>query len=84
MTLQLHLPLDIELRLREQARRNGQPIEQFVLDAVHEKLRTSGPAKVLEGEAWLEAFDAFVRSRPRREGIHMDDSRESIYEGRGE
>jgi cytochrome P450 len=84
MTLQLQLSPELEQRLREQARLQGTAVEQYILNAVHEKLRASEPVQVLEGDAWFEAFEQFVGSRVRRDDVHMDDSRESIYDGRGE
>lgn len=38
----------------------------------------------LDREAWSARLRAFAASRPRREGVNMDDSRESIYEWDGQ
>jgi hypothetical protein len=38
----------------------------------------------LSHDQWQEKFDAFVASIPKTNATFVDDSRESIYEGRGE
>jgi hypothetical protein len=77
---------DIEAKLRERARQTGTSVEQFVSDAVKEALDRPAPAapQTLSTEHWLEAFDRWVESHPIRPGVNLDDSRESIYAGRGE
>jgi hypothetical protein len=44
---------------------------------------TRPPASELSAEAWIARFNAWAESHPRRD-IEIDDSRETIYAGRGE
>jgi uncharacterized protein (DUF1778 family) len=87
MNLQLTIPAEDEARLRERAAAAGKPVEEFVLDAVAEKLADSSAPKVaatpLRGKDWQREFDALLAAAPKVAHV-VDDSRESIYEGRGE
>jgi hypothetical protein len=86
MTIRIEFSPEIEARLREQARASGKEIEGFVSEAVEAKLAAAHApvAGEVDGNERLKLFREWVASHPSREGIHMDDSRESIYEGRGE
>lgn len=85
MTLTLSLPPHLEARLRERAAASGKDVEGFVREAVEEKLLASEPTGP-EGktrEQWAAEFKAWVESH--KPVTHfVDDSRESIYAGRGE
>ena len=92
MVLRLDLTAEAEARLRERAAADGKEVDRFVLDAVEEKLTGNGsgqpgsiasPAREETAQEWITSFDAWVQSHPRR-GYVADDSRESIYAGRGE
>jgi hypothetical protein len=86
MTLELHLPDHVEAELRRQAQARGEDVESFVLGAVQERLAgktETQPSCVLEGDAWEAEFAAWLASH-KPTGRFVDDSRESIYDGRGE
>ena len=60
--------------------------EKVVAD-LREKFDLTTDARTLQGnpEEWAKRLQAWVDSQPRRTGPStMDDSRESIYAGRGE
>ncbi len=85
MTIKLDIPAETEARLREQSQRSGKPIENFVREAIEEKLAgETKSARDLTSEERIELLRQWVAGHPKREGIHLDDSRESIYAGRGE
>ncbi len=92
MVLRLDLSPEAESRLRERAAAAGKEVDRFVLEAVEAKLSTESatePSDLVSArreespEEWIKRFDAWVNSHPRR-GYIADDSRESIYAGRGE
>jgi hypothetical protein len=82
------IPLSDELaeKTRLRARREGKEIAAFVQEAVEEKL-----ARPVESAAslqqnynqWHREFQAWIESHAPT-GHCVDDSRESIYAGRGE
>jgi plasmid stability protein len=85
MTVIVTLPSELEARLRERAAQAGQAVDAFVRDAVEEKLAgelTSTPSRLTSAQK-LAAYDAWIAGR---QGVDhfVDDSRDSIYEGRGE
>jgi hypothetical protein len=55
-------------------------IEQFAQDPV----AMPGVTPAMPPEDWILAHRAWLKSLPRRPDSTMDDSRESIYGGRGE
>ncbi len=89
MTLHVPLSEEAEARLRECAAAEGKDVPTIVAEAIEEKLR------ILEEEAadrqrrprtteeWVAEFRRWVASH-KPVGHFVDDSRESIYEGRGE
>jgi hypothetical protein len=84
MTVTLNLSQEAERRLRELAAQSGQTVEQYL-----EGLVTAPPAGTRAGQtelspaAWETAFRAWAAShQPLPQDA--DDSREGIYEGRGE
>jgi uncharacterized protein (DUF1778 family) len=86
MTLKLKLPSETEAKIREQAAVSGQNVEAFVLQAVAEKLAAadSQPSAVSRnGKDWMEKLRAWIDFHPVVTHF-VDDSRESIYAGRGE
>lgn len=85
MTIKLDLPAETEARLREQSQRSGKPIESLVREAVEEKLAGEPmSARDRTPEERIELLRQWVAGHPKREGVDLDDSRESIYAGRGE
>jgi hypothetical protein len=84
MTLNINLSVEMEAKIRALATASGQDVEAFVLNALDEKLAVedvADSAKSAESfEAWLQRWIAL---HPQV-GHTVDDSRESIYEGRGE
>jgi hypothetical protein len=85
MTLQLSLPAELEDQLRRRAAEQGVNIEKFVEEAVIDRLDAAPepvPGK-RSHEELLRALDDIIALHPRISG-HVDDSRESIYAGRGE
>lgn len=89
MTLQINLPVAIETALLARAAAEGIDVSTFVTEAVAERLATpeieaverSHPVRSAQGFA--ERLQALIDLHPRT-GCPVDDSRESIYEGRGE
>lgn len=87
----LHIPLsdESEARLRALAEAAGQDVSRLVAEAIEEKLtllddeaREATP-RPRTPEQWVAELRAWAASHPRRDYI-ADDSRESIYDGRGE
>ncbi len=88
MTLQVPLDEQSENRLREYAAATGKDVSSLVAEAIAEKLA------ILETEAgeqnrprttdqWIAELRAWAANHPRLDYV-ADDSRESIYSGRGE
>ncbi len=85
MTLNLNLSSEIEAKIRRQAAVSGQDVEAFVLEAVAEKLGdVDSPSSSLSnnGSDWLQKLQACIDLHPVVT-CFVDDSRESIYAGRG-
>ena len=86
MNVSVQFPVDIENALRNTAAAAGKDVETFVRDIVAERLAEEIPSPV-GGRLSHEEFRAKIRELVALRGVthgHMDDSRESIYEGRGE
>ena len=89
MSITIQLPPDAEKNLREQASLQGRTPEEHLGQLAQQWLRSNGaPAatqsgKELSKDEWLAEFRAWVASH---KPVHhfVDDSRESIYAGRGE
>jgi hypothetical protein len=81
MTVTLNLTPETERRLREKAARSGQTLEGYLEGLVREAAGTA-PAP-LPADEWATQFRAWVASH-RWLPVQADDSREGIYEGRGE
>ena len=87
----LNIPLspEKEAKLRERAAAAGKDVTEYVLSVVEEDLAIAeAPSSPradtpLETERWLKDSRAWVASHPRLDYL-ADDSRESIYAGRGE
>jgi plasmid stability protein len=85
MTLTLSFPPDTEAKLRERAAASGKDVETIVREAVDEKLAGDAPVGPAgkSGEQLAAERLAWVESHPPVTHF-VDDSRDSIYAGRGE
>ena len=84
MNLILHLTPETEVKLQEFVAATGMKPEELALEAIEEKLsRRPSSSRRLSVEEWTKRFDAWVATH-RPHDRFVDDSRESIYEGRGE
>ena len=86
MTLELNLSPEAEAKVRQLAASSGQDIEAIVLQAVAEKLADADMQPFqpsLNDQEWQEKLQAFINLHPVVTNF-VDDSRESIYAGRGE
>ncbi len=85
----LSIPLspDKEAKLRERAAAAGKDVTEYVLQVVEEDLAMTEPVAALDSpqkrEQWEKDLDAWAEGHPRLDSI-ADDSRDSIYAGRGE
>ena len=85
MVLQLTLSPDDEQKLRDLAQANATTVEGIVQDAIAKIRPLERPhASTLSPGERARLWREWAESHPRREGVHLDDSRESIYAGRGE
>lgn len=92
MALTLTLPPETEARLRNVAAAAGTDVNAFVQQAVEEKLTAAGdtiPPEKKTKEQWLAALNRWMAEVDKQAsmyppGLEADDSRETIYEGRGE
>ena len=86
MNLQVNLPKALEVALKAQATAAGKDVESFVLEALELALGqgTDGEStETLSHEQFRERLQQVIDLHPRG-NASMDDSRESIYAGRGE
>ena len=86
MTLDLQLSSETEAKIRASAAAAGQDVAAFVLQAVAEKLADaeSQPANPTQSDdEWSERLRAIIDLHPVATHF-VDDSRDSIYAGRGE
>lgn len=86
--MHISIPPELEARLCERAARTGKDVQTIVLETLQEKLSSSPvnpmtEARNASAEEWITRFEAWVDSHPPW-GRFVDDSRESIYAGRGE
>jgi hypothetical protein len=93
MSVTLELPPAIEQQLKERAARVGQTLEEFLRGLALHALAESRPdmlgpaltypAGILSIEERSKAIRAWADSHPRIDHC-VDDSRETLYAGRGE
>jgi hypothetical protein len=91
MSLTIELPVEIQEDLREKAAEHGLSVSSFVESAIRKELnairqKEQSPISVppsLTTEQWVAEFRAWTASH-RHLPHEADDSRESIYAGRGE
>ncbi len=85
----LNIPLspDKEAKLRERAAAAGKDVTEYVLQVVEDDLAATEPVAAPDSpekrEQWQKDLDAWAEGHPRLDSI-ADDSRDSIYAGRGE
>jgi|GEM_PF-700931 len=89
MTLMLDLSPETECLLKEKAKRAGLTLEDYVKKLAEQEVGSAnGPSPSfadLPAEAWSAKWRAWANAdRHLPGGIVVDDSRESIYAGRGE
>ncbi len=88
MTIRISLPAEIEAKLRERAAAEGKDPFALALEAVEEKLglRISGrpdtAARIAAWERFVAGMRGLTETLPS--GQRIDDTREAIYQGRGE
>jgi len=92
MTVTLTLQPETEAKLRERAAASGKDVSTLVREAVEEKLSAADARKATDDmpyARWFAEFGAWMDDVAKRapmypQGYVANDSRESIYEGRGE
>jgi hypothetical protein len=82
MPITISLPPETEQKLREKAARTGQTLEAY-LEQLAADSAAAGSAAGLSHEAWDAQFRAWIASHQPLD-TPADDSRDSIYDGRGE
>jgi plasmid stability protein len=82
VTVRLSDPAAQEFRRRAALR--GVSIEEYVRDVLEAAAELPKSPNQSDPVKWEADLRAWVASLPKGEGVTMDDSRESIYEGRGE
>lgn len=81
--MELQLPRETETWLHDQARQAGVTVQEVVVATLQEKARAAA-ARPREDEHRSAMADLRAWSQSHAAGGHaVDDSRESIYEGRG-
>ncbi len=88
MSITIPFTPEVESKLRERAAAEGKDLASFVREAVEERLGVSTDAR-RDSDRWTGEFSAWMREVAARAHSYppdstVDDSRESIYEGRGE
>jgi hypothetical protein len=83
MSLTLNLAPEIEQRLRNQAAQHGQSPEEYLARLVEQSLPVEPARRKRSTEEWLAEFYAWVATHADWPA-DVDDSRETIYAGRGE
>jgi uncharacterized protein (DUF1778 family) len=84
VTIDLPISVETEQKLKQHAQAAGQDVTSFVLEALEEKLASaSAKENNLTREQRLALFQEWASSQ-KSQLTEVDDSRESIYEGRGE
>jgi hypothetical protein len=68
-------------QLRRRASEQGVPLEEFARTVLEREAGT--PVAPQSSEDWVAEWREWSSNRPRRE-LSLDDSRDAIYEGRGE
>jgi plasmid stability protein len=95
MSILITLPEELERKLRERAAQRGQQLEEFARTILEQEVQSGSPTPQTQGqtrkpnpmrataEEWIAELRAWVDSH-KPFPVIADDSRESIYAGRGE
>jgi hypothetical protein len=88
MPVTLSLPPDTEQLLREKAALCGQTLEAYLQELAEREAHPTNASlptapSELPPEEWVTRWYAWATKQPIRDTV-LDDSRESIYAGRGE
>ncbi len=85
--LNLSLSPEKEAKLRERAAAAGKDLTEYILQVVEEDLAIGESAPAVDSpqkrDQWEKELDAWAEGHPHLDTI-ADDSRDSIYAGRGE
>lgn len=92
MTIILNLPTDVEQQLKKRAARDGQTVEEYLQKIAALQAALPDGSAAASALAYPPGFSAEERSKAIRDWAEshprvehfVDDSRESIYAGRGE
>jgi hypothetical protein len=83
MTIELPVTPTTFEKLKSFSANTGKSVAEIILEAVEEKLADEAAAEsILANGEWIDQLRAWSNSHPVRTTI-VDDSRDSIYEGRG-
>ena len=83
MNITLKVNVEVERKLQEAAALNDLTVEAYIQRLVEQSVAVSPPARTMAPVERREAFRAWVASH-KALPHEADDSRESIYAGRGE
>lgn len=84
MELRIDLSPEIEAKLRSRARTLGRDVTDLIAEAIEEKLSVvSQDSSHLSAEQWCSEWRVWAASHRTLDHV-VDDSRETIYAGRGE
>lgn len=84
MTLIIHLPAEIEHAVRERALAAGLDLDSFAAKVLTEEIAEAPePARRISRDEFQERLQRIINLHPIAKHF-VDDSRESIYAGRGE
>jgi hypothetical protein len=85
MNVRINFPAEIEATLLRQAVASGKDVETIVKEFVTERLAEESPplAKAASHDEFMATLHGIIDLHPMSNGS-VDDSRESIYAGRGE
>ena len=86
MTLELPLSPELASKLQEQAQAAGMDVTEFVREILEERLAAEAPMGQAVPRATKQRLSEFRKWIASHKPLpyEADDSRESIYEGRGE
>jgi plasmid stability protein len=85
MTVSINFPAEIEAALLRRAAAAGKDVETFVKEAVRDRLAEESPptTKLASHAEFMAKLHEIINLHPISNGA-VDDSRDSIYAGRGE
>ena len=83
MNVSIHFPAEIETTLRRRAAAAGKDVETFVQEVVVERLAEESSNEARSHDEFMSRLRQIISMHPKSNGT-LDDSRDSIYAGRGE